>query len=82
MRKADLIVGKVTDLSPLAKLTYLESLRLDCGKGARYVDVSPLDSLTNLKFMNLFTTPFSTEDLSSLQDTLPACEITWDEVKP
>ncbi|MEA2562662.1 MAG: hypothetical protein QOH06_4166 [Acidobacteriota bacterium] len=55
------IAAQISDLSPLATLTYLQSLNL---RGTSVEDISPLAALTNLQSLKLSGT--SVEDLSPL----------------
>lgn len=62
----------IGDISGIENLENLESLDL----GSSHIsDISPLEGLTNLKSLTLFHNPISDDDLRSLQNALPNCEI-------
>lgn len=65
---------QVSDLSPLANLSDLETLSLI---HTPVTDVSPLLTLTNLRLLWLDETAVTEEDIAKLKETLPNCEISW-----
>ena len=63
---------EVSDLSPLAKLTNLETLTLG---GTPLSDVSPLAKLTKLELLYLNNTQVSEQAIEQLKTALPQCTI-------
>ena len=63
---------QMTDVTPLAGLTSLESLVLE---GTQVSDVTPLTGLKNLKELHVNDTQVSQEDYEMLREALPNCQI-------
>ncbi len=70
---------QVSDLTPLAGLKSLEWLDL---KNTQVNDLTPLAKLTSLQKLELENTPVSKEQVKTLQQTLPNCEIYWSPPDP
>ena len=64
--------NEISDISPLAGLTKLESLNLI---GNEISDLSPLKELTNLKRLWLIRNPIPEDQKAMLKKALPDCEI-------
>ncbi len=71
--------NKITDLSPLKELTMLKSLYLD---GNPITDFTPLYGLTGLTVLSLNNIELSDDQLSTLKNKLPDCDILNDKDAP
>lgn len=64
--------GSIKDISPLETLTNLKYLHLMYNQIS---DISPLSGLTNLEMLELNGNPIEAEDVQSLKEVLPNCDI-------
>ena len=69
----------VSDLTPLVKLTSLQELYVD---NTQVSDLTPLVKLQSLYWLDLSNTPVSEEQVETLQQALPNCEIIWSPPDP
>ena len=67
--------NQITDLTPLAGFTKLESLYL---KGNRITDLTPLAGLRALHTLNLRENQISDDQKEMLKKALPNCEIEFE----
>ena len=68
----DLRENAISDLTPLASLTKLETLDLSFNNAS---SVLPLLSMTTLRTLVLTGNPMSLEDVQLVRDTLPSCDV-------
>lgn len=68
----DLRENAISDLTPLASLTKLETLDLSFNNAS---SVLPLLNMTTLRTLVLTGNPMSLEDVQLVRDTLPSCDV-------
>ena len=68
----DLRENAISDLTPLASLTKLETLDLSFNYAS---SVLPLLNMTSLRTLVLTGNPMSLEDVQLVRDTLPSCDV-------
>lgn len=68
----DLRENAISDLTPLASLTKLETLDLSFNNAS---SVLPLLNMTSLRTLVLTGNPMSLEDVQLVRDTLPSCDV-------
>ncbi len=70
----DLRENAISDLTPLASLTKLETLDLSFNNAS---SVLPLLNMTTLRTLVLTGNPMSLEDVQLVRDTLPSCDVIY-----
>ena len=74
LRSLDLSRDGITSLEGIERCRYLSSVNIS---GLRLTDVSPLESLTGLKNIDMRGNPVSEAQYTSLQEALPGAKIAW-----
>lgn len=67
----------IIDISPLSNLTQLTELGLS---NNNITDISPLSNLTQLNYVNLSDNPIPPSHIDWLQQQLPNCDITLEQM--
>lgn len=64
--------SEIVDLAPIAEI---ESIRLIELTGSNVTDLTPLQSLPNLKYLNVHRTPLTDEQVKDFARANPGCNI-------